>query len=220
MGASFHRRWAILIALSAAFAPAAWGILPDAREPISLDADSSEYDREAGSLTFSNVRIVQGDLSIVADVATADDLDFADSSWEFTGNVVVTGLVSRIVASSATLRFSDHRLVRAMARGTPATFERQATEDTRALSGQAETIDYDLGAQTVTLSVQARLVDGQNEINGDALIYRLDEERLVATSDDTGQQRVCITVTPQTIREEMQRQDGESRPESDREEGR
>jgi lipopolysaccharide export system protein LptA len=222
MGVSFHSRWATLLALVTAVSPAAWGILPDSREPISLDADSSEYDREAGSLKFSNVRIVQGSLSIVADLATADDLDFADSSWQFTGNVVVKGLSSRIDADSATLTFSDHRLVQAMARGAPATFERQATEDTRALNGHAGTIDYDLAAQTLTLSGEARLVDGQNEINGETLLYRLGEERLVATSDDTGDQRVRITVTPQTIRdalEEEGREDEDSPPATEQDGG-
>lgn len=207
MGVSFLNRRAISVVLLLLVAPAAWGILPDSREPISLDADSSEYDREAGSLRFTNVRIVQGDLSIVADVATADDLDFADSSWQFNGNVVVRGLASIIEAGSATLKFSDHRLVRAMANGSPAAFERQATEETRALSGHAGTIDYDLAGQTLTLTGEARLVDGQNEINGETLLYRLDEERLVATADDSGDQRVRITVTPQTIREALDEQE-------------
>jgi lipopolysaccharide export system protein LptA len=222
MGVSFHSRWAILLALFTAVLPAAWGILPDSREPISLDADSSEYDREAGSLKFSNVRIVQGDLSIVADLATADDLDFTDSSWQFTGNVVVKGFASRIDADSATLTFLDHRLVQAMARGAPATFERRATEETRALNGHAGTIDYDLAGQTLTLSGQARLVDGQNEINGDTLLYRLGEERLVATSDDSGDQRVRITVTPQTVRDAMEnyeKEDEDSPPATEEDDG-
>lgn len=222
MGVSFHSLRASSVALLLLVAPAAWGILPDSREPISLDADSSEYDREAGSLQFTNVRIVQGDLSVVADVATADDLDFADSSWQFTGNVVVRGLASVIEANSATLRFSDHRLVRAMANGSPAIFERQATEETRALNGHAGTIDYDLSAQTLTLSGEAQLIDGQNEINGETLLYRLGEERLVVTSDESGDQRVRITVTPQTIREALDEQEpGEDAapPETDQDGG-
>ncbi len=222
MGAFFLKRRASLLALLLAAAPAAWGILPDSREPISLDADSSEYDRGTGSLRFTNVHIVQGELSIVADVATANDLDFADSAWQFTGNVVVEGLESTIEAESATLRFSDHRLVRATARGTPATFERRETEESRAMNGHAGTIDYDLTAQTLTLAGNARLVDGQNEINGETLLYRLGEERLVVTSDQSGDQRVRITVTPQTIREALDEKRGEGdgeESEDDREGG-
>ena len=180
-------------------APEGRGILPDSQEPISLDADSSEFDRESNTLIFRNVHITQGVLSIAAATASADGLDFADSSWQFDGNVRIDDEYSRIRAAKAVLRFRNHRMVHASASGQPANFERDATEDTRALSGGAQSIDYDLEAQTLTLSGEAQLIDGQNEINGETLLYQLAEERLVATSDEGGQQRVRVTVTPQTL---------------------
>lgn len=175
------------------------GILPDSQEPISLDADSSEFDRDSNTLIFRNVHITQGMLSIAAATASADGLDFADSSWQFDGNVRIDGEYSRIRAAKAVLRFRNHRMVHASASGEPANFERDATEDARALSGGARSIDYDLEAQTLTLSGEAQLIDGQNEINGETLLYQLTEERLVATSDQGGDQRVRVTVTPQTL---------------------
>ena len=175
------------------------GILPDSQEPISLDADSSEFDRDSNTLIFRNVHITQGMLSIAAATASADGLDFADSSWQFDGNVRIDGEYSRIRAAKAVLRFRNHRMVHASASGEPAKFERDATEDARALSGGARSIDYDLEAQTLTLSGEAQLIDGQNEINGETLLYQLTEERLVATSDQGGDQRVRVTVTPQTL---------------------
>jgi hypothetical protein len=42
-------------------------------------------------------------------------------------------------------------------------------------------------------------VDGKNEILGSTLLYELESEKLVASSDDSGDSRVQITVTPQTL---------------------
>jgi lipopolysaccharide export system protein LptA len=195
----FPNRRVILLAALMCALPQAWAILPDSREPISLDADSSEFDREKSTLSFRNVRIRQGMLTISADAAKADDLDFADSSWEFTGNVRIDGDASKIRSEAAILRFRDHRLVRASVHGQPATFERDATEESRALSGSAESIEYDLTAGNLTLSGNARIMDGKNEILGSRLLYELETERLVASSDESGDSRVRITVTPQTL---------------------
>lgn len=185
---------AALLALLLPMAAAA--LLPESREPISLDAESSEYDREAGRLTFEAIRVVQGALSITADRAVANELDFGDSTWEFMGDVTISGQGSRIRSDRATLLFVDHRLARATATGSPATFAREATESLRALSGGAGTIDYDARQDTIRLTGSAFLVDGANRIQGEQLLYQLQQERLVATSDKTGEQRVQITIKP------------------------
>jgi len=188
--------------------PSAMAVLPDAREPIALEADSSEFDRESGKLMFQNVHIRQGTLSIVADTARADDLDFADSSWDFRGHVRIDGEASQILSETAVLRFRDHRLVRASVNGRPATFARQKTEEFRALNGSAETIDYDLASGVLTLKGNATLLDGKNEITGAALRYELGSQKLVASSEQGGDTRVRITVTPQTLG--LEEKDGET----------
>ncbi len=177
----------------------AHGVLPDSQEPIALDADSSEFDRESGTLLFTNVTIRQGTLTISANSARANDLDFADSSWQFDGQVQIDGESSHIRSESAVLKFREHQLAQAAVSGQPATFEREATEEFRAVSGGARTIDYDLAGGTLTLKGDATLVDGKNEINGAVLRYELATQRLVAGSDSSGDARVRITVTPQTL---------------------
>lgn len=199
MAFSLHHS-AVLLLTALIFAlPKAWAILPDSREPISLDADSSEFDRDQGTLFFRNVRIRQGTLSIAANTASADDLDFANSSWEFTGNVRIDGEASRIRSDTAVLNFRDHRLLKASVRGNPATFERDETEESRAISGGAQSIEYDVAGGKLTLTGGARIVDGKNEVLGSTLLYELESEKLVASSDDSGDSRVQITVTPQTL---------------------
>ena len=198
-----------------------FGILPNSKEPISLEADSSEFDKETNRLVFQHVKITQAGLTIVADKAVADGLDFSQSTWTFTGEVNIDGDGSHIKGSQAQLVFTDHRLAQATTHGTPATFDREPDpeEDMRALSGNAQTIEYDAVASTLVLDGQARLLDGSNEITGDRLTYNILEDKLVANSDAASQVRIVIT--PQTEEEPTEGQDdsSESQP-GNREAGR
>jgi lipopolysaccharide export system protein LptA len=208
----FTRRniWSLVASAALVLPASAATILPVSNAPIALDAESSEYDRNADRLLFRQVRITQGDLSIAADQAVANDLDFAASTWEFTGHVELDGQGSRIRASSASVRFSNHRLVHATAAGAPATFERDATPELRALSGGAEVIDYDALESRLELRGSARLVDGANSFNGHKLVYLVEEDRLLASSNGAPDKQVSVVITPTTIDEARRRQEGDS----------
>ncbi len=188
------RPWLLLLALLPW--AAADAIFPDSREPIALEAASSQFDAEAGLLVFRGIRISQGQFSISADTAEATELDFADSTWDFSGGVVIAGEGASILAASAQLRFRDHQLRNTVARGDPATFKRERTEDFRAVSGDARTIEYDHQQQELVLSGDARLLDGTNEVSGSRLIYRVADGRVMAGSGEGDEDRVRITITP------------------------
>ena len=187
-------RWLALLALLP-LAPA-FAIFPDSRAPISLEAESSEFDGSSGLLVFHGIRIAQGPFSISADRGEASELDFSASTWKFSGQVSIQGEGASILADSAELEFKDHQLRHTRAAGAPATFERQQSEDFRAISGDARTIEYDHAEQSLVLSGDARLLDGTNEVSGSRLIYRVAEGRVMAGSDEGGEQRVRITITP------------------------
>ena len=61
----------------------------DLRLPISLDADSTDYDGKSSMLMFRGLRLSQGNLGIQADEGRASKLDFEDSVWHFSGNVII-----------------------------------------------------------------------------------------------------------------------------------
>lgn len=193
---SHRNSWPWLALLAALPLSQANAIFPDSREPIALEAASSEFDGASGLLVFRSIRISQGLFSISADKAEASELDFSASNWDFSGQVVIRGEGASILADQARLEFLDHRLRITRASGAPATFERQQTEDFRAISGDARTIEYDHEQQVLVLSGDARLLDGTNEVSGSRLIYRVAEDRVMAGSDDGGEQRVRITITP------------------------
>jgi lipopolysaccharide transport protein LptA len=167
------------------------------QQAITLDAASSDFDRRNERLVFQEVRIQQGDIVIIADQAESRDLDFSSGSWQFSGNVSISGPMGEIQSDRATISFADHRLGRATAQGAPARFSRTMPEpEARLVTGTANRIDYDLVRGELELAGQAALRDGVREVSGGRLVYRIAEDRLIASADEDGADRVRIVITP------------------------
>jgi lipopolysaccharide export system protein LptA len=165
--------------------------------PLTLDAASSEFDRRKEQLEFRDVRIEQGTMSISARLATSKELDFAAGRWTFSGDVQIHTDMGDLQADEAVLSFVDHQLTRAIVTGEPARFTRQmATDEGRLVTGTAREIDYDTGEGEIVLAGNASLMDGLREVRGGRLMYRLAEDRLIASSGEGGQERVHIVIAP------------------------
>jgi lipopolysaccharide transport protein LptA len=189
-------RWACVLALTLG---AAHGLPAAAQQQqeILLEAASSDFDRRNERLLFREVRIQQGETVISARHAETRDLDFSAGSWLFEGDVRISSPVGVIESERATIRFADHRLLRATAEGAPARFSRTMPEpEPRRVTGTANRIDYDLGRGELELSGQAALRDGVREVSGGRLVYRIAEDRLLASADEEGTDRVRIVITP------------------------
>jgi lipopolysaccharide transport protein LptA len=188
--------------LRACVLAAALGLLAGApahgqQQEITLDAASSDFDRRNERLVFREVRVQQGQLVISADEAESRDLDFSRGSWLFRGNVRISGPMGNIESARATVSFADHRLRKATAEGSPARFSRVMPEpDGRLVTGTARRIDYDLARGELELAGQAALRDGVREVSGGRLVYRITEDRLIASADDDGDERVRIVISP------------------------
>ena len=81
--------------------------------PITIDADSSEFDYETSRLVFHGLRMDQGNLGIEADIAETDKLDFTDGRWEFTGNVIIEADNAKLSCDKAIITFVNHQLITA-----------------------------------------------------------------------------------------------------------
>ncbi len=169
----------------------------DTTQPISLDAETSELDRRTNRVSFTGLRITQGALTINADNAEADRLDFEDTRWNFSGNVRIALEESLLQSDEATLTFVSHRLTHAIARGNPATFEDRRPESPVPMTGRAREVEYDLDAGVIRLIRDARISEGDNEISGASLIYDVGAERVRAEGDGEDE-RVRITIVPPT----------------------
>ena len=171
----------------------------DDPQPISLDAESSLFDRQTNRVEFRRLTIAQGDMSISADEAVASGLDFEEGEWRLTGNVTLTLESARIMADSAVMTFVDNELQTAELIGDPATLEDlgDPDEDPEAdpISGGAARLVYDNAAQVMRMLDGAWFASGQNEFRGCDLIYDLEQEQLSSGSSECGE-NVVITIVP------------------------
>lgn len=195
MAASNHSAACLCAAVAALWTAVSFASAP-AREPIQLDAQSSELDYGNNQLLFRKVKISQGAMSVAADQAHATGLDFENSHWVFQGNVRIVMAQGQLTSDEADVTFEKKVLSKALITGKPAAFEQHAPQNGKPVQGRAETIDYNVAKGVVRFANNAWLSDGQNEIRGESLRYNVLERKMVAEATDQGSQRVHITITP------------------------
>jgi lipopolysaccharide transport protein LptA len=170
--------------------------IDDLRLPISLDADSTDYDGNSEMLIFRGLRLSQGSIGIEADEGRASKLDFQDSIWRFEGNVVIDVDNGHIECESADLRFLEHELRFATIKGKPATFEVKRPGSEAPTQAQAGLLEYDLEAGVIEFSGNAVFTEGGNQISSSFIAYRINERRVSAQSSGEGDDKVKLTFTP------------------------
>jgi lipopolysaccharide transport protein LptA len=169
---------------------------PDLRLPITVDADSVAYDGKNSMLMYQGLKLNQGSIGIEADEGRASNLDFEDSVWEFTGNVVINTENGRVECDAAHLKFSGHQLERATITGSPATFEMRRPDSDVVTYAEAGRLEYDFNAGIIEFSEQATITEGGNQISSNYLVYNIEEQRIDARSAGEGEPRVKIIYTP------------------------
>lgn len=190
----------------------------DLRLPISLDADSTDYDGRSSMLMFKGLRLSQGNIGVIADEGRASNLDFEDSVWQFTGNVVIDTENGHIECDAADLQFTGHELQLATITGSPATFEMTRPESDEVTYAEAGRLEYDFATGVVEFADDASISEGGNQISSDYLVYNIEEQRINAQSSSDGDRRVRITYTPKEPLlpgEEQAEEPPQSPPEND-----
>lgn len=169
-------------------------------QPITVEADSTDFDYRNNVLVFRNVRITQGDARVEAAQATATGLEFENSRWRFEGRFRMTAEGATLESDTATVRFVNNEIDGAEVVGSPARFRQQRGD--QLAEGRADRIDYDLQSQQVRLSGDAWLSDGRNDISGSRLVYGMREQRVLAEAAEQGGQPVRITINPRPTPDE------------------
>jgi lipopolysaccharide export system protein LptA len=147
-------------------------------------------------LMFRGLRLTQGSIGIEADEGRASKLDFEDSVWHFSGNVVIDTENGHIESDVADLEFVDHQLRLATITGAPASFEMRRPNSDTVTYAEAGRLEYDFAAGVVEFSEQATISEGGNLISSNYLVYNIKEQRINAQSGGEGNPRVKITYTP------------------------
>jgi lipopolysaccharide transport protein LptA len=171
----------------------------DLRLPITLAADSTDYDGKSSMMMFQGLRLSQGTTNIEADEGRASKIDFEDSVWHFTGNVVIDVDAGHIESESAVLTFTDTQLRLAILEGSPATFELNRPGSEETTYAQAGKLKYNLDTGIVEFSDDAIITEGGNQISSSFLMYNIIEQRLNAQSSPDGSEKVKITVIPEAV---------------------
>lgn len=169
---------------------------PDLRLPISLDADETSYDGKNSMLMFRGLRLSQGSIGIRADEGRASNLDFENSIWQFSGDVVIDVKDGHIECDTANLKFTGHQLQLATIVGSPATFEMRRPDSDVVTYAEAGRLRYDFAAGIVEFSEDATISEGGNRISSEYLVYNIEEQRINAQSAGEGDSKVKITYTP------------------------
>ena len=193
---SCGRPMLVLAAVAIAWPVAASAQNPDLRLPITIDADSMAYDGKNSMLMYQGLKLNQGSIGIEADEGRASNLDFENSVWEFTGNVVINVENGRVECDTAHLKFAGHELEHATITGSPATFEMQRPDSDDVTYAQAGRLEYDFSAGVIEFSEQATITEGGNQISSNYLVYDIEEQRINARSAGEGEPRVKIIYTP------------------------
>ena len=189
-------RLKILVVLAVLAPGLVSGQLGDLRLPISLDADSSEYDGKSTMVVFRGLRLTQGSMGIEADDGRANKLDFEDSVWQLSGNVIIDVENGHIECDSADLTFSNYALVLATIKGSPATFEMQRPSSSEPTYAEAGRLEYDLARGIIEFSGQAKITENGNQISSSYLVYNIKEQLINAQSGGDGDPKVRIIYTP------------------------
>ena len=192
-----------------------FGQIGDLRLPISLDADSTDYDGKSSMLMFRGLRLTQGSLGIEADEGRASKLDFEDSVWHFAGNVVIDTENGHIECDTADLKFAGHQLRLATITGAPASFEMKRPDSDQVTYAEAGRLEYNFDTGVVEFSEQATITGDGNQISSNYLVYNIREQRISAQSGGNGDPKVRITYTPGAAVENTAAEDGDDQDESD-----
>ena len=191
--------------------------LTDLRLPISLDADSTDYDGKNSMLMFRGLRLSQGNIGIEADEGRASNLDFEDSVWQFSGNVIIDVENGHIECDAADLQFANHQLTVATISGAPATFELNRVGSDETTYAEAGKLRYDLTSGVIEFSEDATITEGGNQISSNYLIYNIVEQRINAQGSPDGDGKVRITYTPQSAGDDASEESAEGPEEGDAE---
>jgi lipopolysaccharide export system protein LptA len=164
------------------------------RLPVVIDADQTHYDGKSSMLQFKGLRLTQGSLGIQADLAHASRMDFDDSVWRFSGNVVFDLDGGHVECDSADLEFSDFELRVATIEGSPASFEFLREGNTELTYASADKLHYDVAKGVIQFSGNATVTEGGSQIASESLVYNVTEQRVAASGN--GSDRVKVIFKP------------------------
>ncbi len=164
--------------------------LVDSSLPIEMEADATGADARTGTVSFTNISIRQGPLSILANSAESSTLDFDDSTWTFQGNVRLSAPGSELEAGRMTLRFVSKRISRATLSGSPLRYTGSAESGTEVVARSANVAfarnsisSVELEGTPIELNRAASDENKRMQGKANSMTYNADTDNLELTGD-------------------------------------
>jgi lipopolysaccharide transport protein LptA len=181
----------LLLAALGAHASAADLVRPG--DTFNWDADVVTSDFRTDTLEFAgNVVVTQGQMSIQAGAAKANDVRSENSRWTFQNSVQIVTSEAELKSDSASAAIVGGQLARARVEGSPAQFAQRGGRNDNQVRGRAGVIEYDFVAGVVKLTDNVWFSNGKDEFRGNVVIYNVRDERVQINPGGQGRVRGII----------------------------
>lgn len=157
--------------------------------PAPVAEPTAAVEAEAGATA-----VLGSNSSAVKISADKVEFDRATGSSVYSGNVSLTQGRLSLVANSLEVFTANKRLSRIKARGRPATFSSRL-EDGRPVIGEASVVEFDARGEVLTLIGEGKLLQGENSIENDRIVYNLKTDNLRAGGEGSSG-RVEVILLP------------------------
>jgi lipopolysaccharide transport protein LptA len=165
-------------------------------QDMTIDADSSIYDGKTSTVIFKGLHLSQGLIGIQADEARVRNRELENSTWRFSGNVIIDVGDGHIECDNATLDFDDFKLKLAVVTGSPATYKLTREGKDNVTHAEAGHLSYRVDEGIIEFSDNAVITEGGNQFSSNLLIYNIGEQRIRADSNGAEDDRVRLIYTP------------------------
>ncbi|MEL7187824.1 MAG: lipopolysaccharide transport periplasmic protein LptA [Pseudomonadota bacterium] len=171
----------------------------DLRLPWDIVSETMAFDGKTSTIIYTGLRFSQGRISIEANEGRATSAAQENSSWQFSGDVVIDVDQGKIRCDAASLQFDGNVLSVATVTGAPATFEMRRADSDDTTYAEAGKLLYDVPKGIIEFSDDATITEAGNQISSHYLVYNINERRINADSSGNGGERVRITYTPDEL---------------------
>lgn len=161
-----------------------------AQEEMRFQADSTDLDLKTNRSTSYNVTMTQGGWTLIAGEATLEWQNDEHGEWQLNGRVRLRGPGTEIDADVAKVAVASNRIQSVILTGQPATFGHYVEQQGKVAEGKAQSVQYDLESNSVSLTGDAFLAMGQYELTNATIHYYLNEQRVVANNPPPSTGRV------------------------------
>ena len=129
------------------------------------------------------------------------DRDERKGTTVYTGDVEIDQGSMHISASRVTIRESGDSVNEIFASGTPAKMHQKPAEDREPVYARAQSIQYDVNGEILTLVDEASVTQQGTTVTGDRIVYYVQEQRVKASGGGaaSGKERVKVVIPPRRV---------------------